>query len=87
MKRLPLGPQTVTFNAMSAASLLEQLRALPPAEHDAFLDALLEAEGGEILRRLEDQHDIEASDRALAEWDGKTTVKLEDLMREMGDEL
>ena len=52
---------------MSSAQLAQAVRLLPPAEHHAFLDALLAFDADAIRQRLEDLDDIRDARNVLQE--------------------
>ena len=52
---------------MSATQLLEAVNGLSRREHGAFLDALVEREREELLRRLEDAEDVAQARKVLVE--------------------
>ena len=52
---------------MSSAQLAQAVRLLPPAEHHAFLDALLAFDADAIRERLEDLDDIRDARNVLQE--------------------
>jgi len=52
---------------MSSAQLAQAVRLLPPAEHRAFLDALLAFDADAIRQRLEDLDDIRDARHVLQE--------------------
>lgn len=65
---------------MSSAQLAQAVRLLPPAEHHAFLDALLAFDADAIRQRLEDLDDIRDARTVLqeeTEWTSWEKVKEE----------